>query len=279
MGGFGSKVRKSLDCAGKDIACVPWSNFVKSGLSFSFRPKWFLPFFIADLSVLIAISLLAGDGGMEALVSYAQSGLLEEYASVFFGMAAVLIVWMFAGVAIGGLLVYKASDPKGKKCAETLLRRLPSLLAAAFIVAILSFCVSLAPYAGSVLSAVVAIVFLFANQYIVLSGARFDRGLLGSARLLLRKPAGVAFSWLVASVVSLLLIVIFASPMAAMLYYSFGGQVPGIVSTGTLSAQDELFFRIGIVLLVFGTSVSKTFSIKFLTDVYSHLRRKKWIIF
>jgi hypothetical protein len=279
MGGFSSKMRKSLASSGKDVSGVPWAGFLRSGLLFSLRPKWFLPFFIADLSMLIAIALLAGDGGMEALVSYAQNGLAAEYASVFLGMALVMLAWMVAGVAIGGMLVCKASDPRGKKCAETMLRSMPSLIAAAFITAILSFCVSLAPYVGSVLSAVVAIIFLFASQFIVLSGARFDRGLLGSARLLMNKPAGVIFSWLAMSVLSLLLIVIFASPMAAMLYYSFGGQMPGIVSAGMLTPQEELFFRIGVVVLVLGTSISKTFSVKFLTDVYSHLRKKKWIVF
>lgn len=279
MGGFGSKMRKSFDSSGKDIASVPWGVFAKAGLSFSFRPKWFLPFFIADLSVLIAIALLAGDGGMEALISYAENGLMEEYASVFFGMAAVLVVWMVAGVAIGGFLVHKASQPSGGSgSCRVLMKRMPSLVAAAFITAVLSFSVSLAPYVGSVLSAVVAVIFLFTSQFIVLAGARFDRGLVASARLFLRKPAGVAFSWLAVSLVSLLLVVIFASPMAVMLYYSFGGQVPSLLSTATLSAQDELFFRIAVVLLVFGTSVSKTFSIKFLTDVYTHLRKKKWIV-
>lgn len=279
MGGFGSKMRKSLGSAGKDIASIPWGSFVKSGFSFSFRPKWFLPFFIADLSVLVAIALLAGNGGMETLISYAQSGLIEEYASVFFGMAVVLLVWMVVGIVIGGFLVYKASDPSGgKKSCEVVMRRTPSLIAAAFIIALLSFSVSFAPYLGSVLSALVAIIFLFANQFIVLSGARFDRGLLASSRLLMKKPAGVIFSWIAMSVVSLLLILVFAAPMAAMLYYSFGGEVPDILLAGTFSAQEEFAFRIAVVILVFGTSVSKVFSIKFLTDVYSHLRKKKWIV-
>jgi hypothetical protein len=143
----------------------------------------------------------------------------------------------------------------------------------------LSLSVSLAPYVGEVLAVIVALTFLFVNQCVVISGLRFDRGLLASARLLLRKPAGVIFTGIVTAFVGILLIILFAAPLTIMLYSYFGLQMPDILSAGTLFSGGGLDLKAAFVVSLLGESISKVFVLKFLTDVYSHLRKKKWVLF
>jgi hypothetical protein len=281
MGGFGARVRKSLSSSGKDVSGIPFKSLLKTGLSFSFRPKRFLPFFILGLVMLFAeIAFINAGIGIDALLLYAEYGVPEAEMPLFAGMAIVQVLGWIAGIAVTGALVHQAAHPSEcRKSWSVALRRLPSLAIASFVVMMLSLSVSLAPYVGALLSIIVALTFLFVNQCIVISGLRFDRGLLGSARLLLRKPAGVLVTGLAVVFMGMLMILIFAAPLTVMLYSYFGQEVPDVLSPGILFSGGGLELKAAFMVSLLGESISKVFMLKFLTDVYLTLRKKKWILF
>jgi hypothetical protein len=282
MGGFGARMRKSLGSSGKDVSSIPFWSFLKAGLAFSFRPKRFLPFFILGLIMLFAeIAFLNAGMGVDSLLLYAEyGGIPEAEMSLFVFMVLVQVLGWIAGVAVTGAMIHQAAHPsEGRKSWSVALCRLPSLAVASLVVGALSVSVSLAPVAGALLSVIVWLTFLFANQCIVISGLRFDRGLLSSARLLLRKPAGVLFTGLVLFFIGALIMLLFAAPLTVMLYSYFGLEAPDMLSTGTLFSGGGLDIKAAIIISVLGQSILSVFMLKFLTDVYSHLRKKKWIVF
>ncbi|MFH0957012.1 MAG: hypothetical protein V1813_04090 [Candidatus Aenigmatarchaeota archaeon] len=281
MGGFGARMRKSLGSSGRDVSGIPLGSFLKAGLSFSFRPKRFLPFFILGLILLFAeIAFINAGMGVDSLLLYAQYGIPEAEMPLFAGMLLVQVLGWIAGIAVTGAIVHQAAHPlEGRKSWPVALGRLPSLAAASFVIIALSLSVSLAPYAGVLLSIIVALTFLFANQCIVISGLRFDRALLSSARLLLKKPAGVLITGLAAVFIGMLIILIFTVPMTIMLYSYFGLEAPDMLSSGALFSGGGLELKLAFMLSLLGESISKVFMLKFLTDIYLHLRKKKWILF
>jgi len=102
---------------------------------------------------------------------------------------------------------------------------------------------------------------------------------MGSLRTFGKKPGRVFIAWILSAVVSMLLIMLLASPMVALLIYGAftAADEAALVElfTGPLAFLSDLF----VVLFVLGVSVSKTFSAFFLTSVYMQLKKKKWLFF
>jgi hypothetical protein len=287
MGRSPAKAKMRLGSWASEVSGIPFGSFLKAGISFAFRPKRFLPFFILGLLLLFAdVAFLSAGIGAESLLLYAEYGIPDAEVPLFAGLALVQLLGWIAGLIITGALLHQSAHPSD--CCKSwmvALRMLPSLAAASFIIIMLSFFVSLVPedgillYVGILLSAIVTLSFLFLNQFIVLSGVRFDRALAESARLLFRKPLGVIISCVFMWTVVLLLIAAFATPMTIMLYAYFGSDMPTVDFAGTLFSGGGLEMKLAFVVALLGESIAKVFMLKFLADVYLTLRKKKWIVF
>lgn len=278
MGSKKAGLKKSLGCACRDASGIPFWGFVKSGLSFSLRPKRFLPFFVIGLALLaIEVAFLSVGMGTDALLLYADYGIPQEYVPAFAAMLALQAAVWVAGIFVTGALIRQSMHPsESMKSFRAALRSLPSLLTVALVFGILYLLVSLAPYVGTVLSAVVALTFLFSNQCVVVSGMRFDRALLSSARLLVKKPLAVLFAGIATAAIGAFLIIAFASPMVAVLYYYFGGDISVQLSSGVLFESGGPDIKAVLIVSILGQAIMNVFVIKFLTDVYQHFRKKKF---
>jgi hypothetical protein len=272
------------------ISGIPFGAFLKAGFSFAFRPKRFLPFFILGLIQLFAeVAFISVGIGTDSLMAYAEFGIPDAQVPLFAGLAFVQLVGWIVGLIITGAVLHQAANPSDcRKSWTVALRRLPALAAASFIIILLSLSVStismvsaneILLFVAAVLSVIITLAFLFVNQFIVLSGVRFDRAFTGSVKLLFRKPAGTILSCVLMWAAGLLLIAAFAAPMTIMLYAYFGADVPDVLSAATLFSGGGMEMKAVFLLSLLGESIAKVFMLKFLADVYLAFHKKKWIVF
>ncbi len=267
--------------SGRAISSLSWKSAISSGLCFALRPKRFLPFFAIDTAGLIVfLSLVSANPGLVDFLLYGTSspdaGIVQ---SLSLGIGA-FIVWLVAGIFILGALIRQSAKPaEYGESWRVSLRSLHSLVIASVIVSLLTVIVSMVPYLGVIFTVMVGLAFLFVNQFIILEGKGFYRAMMGSLRTFGKKPGRVFIAWILSAVVSMLLIMLLASPMVALLIYGAftAADEAALVElfTGPLAFLSDLF----VVLFVLGVSVSKTFSAFFLTSVYMQLKKKKWLFF
>jgi len=159
------------------------------------------------------------------------------------------------------------------------LRRLPHLFLALLIVSLISMAVSMTPYIGTILTLIVALMFLFVNQIIVLDGIGFYRSLLSSTKIFSSRLGPVFCTWLFATLITLLIAAVFMIPLFAVITYNI--MIYGVenVSETLLADSQGLHIQFGFTIALLGMSITKVFGLKFQTAIYTQLKKKKWVFF
>jgi hypothetical protein len=264
-----------------DVAKVSWSDAISKSLRFSVRPKRFLPFFITDLiMVLLLLVLIGGTTDLMTLVSYAEGMLPVEAAAVLAWGSVLMVVWVLVSVWVTGAVIHQGANPDDFRGSwKASLARMPSLVGALIVVSLVSVMASLVPFIGIVLSFFVSLLFFFVNQVVVLEKGRFDRALSASVRTFRRKAGNVIVAWLLDTLVGIAIVAVFMIPIFILLSYT-------IYSVGPLATDEEMMamvagpqFQLAIVIMMFGLSISKTFNLAFITEVYLQLKKKRWLFF
>jgi len=259
---------------------VKWSSAVKKGLKFGIMPKRWLPFFVIDALTVIAILLVASNATTLFSQMYSPQPQMtaQEYALVGEIILAV-ILWALVNVWITGALIHQSYSPRDfKKSWDVSLRKYPSLLGVVIVTGILSFLLSMVPLIGFVFSILVSVTFLFVNQYIIIEGRGFVDSLRDSARTFWGVPLKTFMAWLLVAVMSLVILIIFAIPLLADFAYhisAFGATTfEDAVVYMLLYTDTSVLYALGAILLL-GFSITRTFGLKLLTDIYLQMKGRK----
>lgn len=263
----------------KGHRAVEWPDTIRRAARFCIEPKRFLPFFTTDVLVLTVAFLLMGSvvlpyGGI------ATGTLPPEVMSVMGGLAALFIAWFLVSLWIMGAVIHQSSKPKDLD--ESWListQRYPSLLAATVVVGVISFLASAVPVFGLMLVIIASLAFLLVGQFVVVEGTGFYEALQKSVLALRYKFNAVFLAWLVGGVLTCIIMFLFALPLiSTVLYFAaqYGFEDAMLYMLVSLD-WNVIYVESGILLL--GISVSRTFLLHFLTDVYLQLNKKRFFIF
>jgi hypothetical protein len=162
-----------------------------------------------------------------------------------------------------------------------------SILLATIIVAVISTIVGIVPYVGWIFSIIAALVFFFFMQGIVVDNLGFATTLESSWKIFKKKPLQVFISWLLITIVTLVIYFIFSIPAGIILLWIV---MPIIPFGGATLPQNEFFSLlmqalqtnpvgviIGFAILLIGFAVATTFALKAQTELYQEFKKKfKW---
>jgi len=275
----GAKAKKTISQSIKNLKSVKWAASVKKSGSFCIQPKRFLPFFAADLvAVSLAFLLVSSNALSLEMFSYGYSP--SELSYIFAGAGALLIVWILATLWISGAVIYQSWKPDGFRQSWTVAyRRYPSLLAVAIIAGLISFLVSSVPYIGILLSLIASMAFLLVNQFVIVRGSGFYLALVNSVKTFRYRVSPVILAWLLGGAFSSIIIIIFALPLVSTFVYFIEqyGMEEALVYMLVYVDRTWLYLEGGIFLL--GVAISRAFGLKFLTEIYLQLNKKKFLIF
>jgi hypothetical protein len=279
----GGKLMKGLARSMKDARSVEWAEAVKSGLRFSVSPKRFLPFLLSDLAASLILLILIGSMSLEELMLGAslEASLPPEVMHLVLMFSLAYSAWVILDLWISGSVICQSSRPdEFKESWWVALRRLPSMVVALIVVSVISFVASLIPYVELLMAVIVSLLFLFVNQIIILDGRGFYGALLGSVKTFRRKGISVFLTWLLSMIFVMIIVGIFTLPLLVSFATIVGPQetVEQILSQLISGSADPMLYA-SLVLLLAGVSISKVFGLRFMTDIYLQLKKKRWIFF
>lgn len=258
---------------------VEWPSTIKRAARFCMQPKRFLPFFITDLLVITVAFLLVGSVAMPYAGLEAET-LPPEVVSAVGILAALFIAWFLASLWIMGAVIHQSSKPKEfDKSWRVSARRFPNLLAVTIVVGIITFLLSSVPYIGLLLSIITSLAFLLVNQFVVVGGTGFYEAMAKSVKALRYKSLSIFLAWLIGGLLSLIIMAIFAMPLISTVFYFVAqyGLEDAVIYMMVSLDWNVIYIESGILML--GFSVSRTFGLHFLTDVYLQLNKKRFFIF
>lgn len=272
---------------------VGYAKALRKGLNFGIEPKRWLQFLIVDI-VFMLIAIGIGFTTIPQLLALMQSTPQSiESAMTLASLAGyfvvLFVVWILIRLWLAGSMIRQSVKEK-----ETISKSLKfgankylSILLATIIVAVISIIVSVVPYVGWIFSIIVALVFFFFMQGIVVDNLGFATTLESSWKVFKKKPLQVFISWLLITIVTLAIYFIFSIPAGIILLWIVMPITPGM---GATLPQNELFrllmqtlqtnavgVIIVIVILLIGFAVATTFALKAQTEFYQEFKKKfKW---
>jgi len=265
---------------------VNYGKVLGDSLKFSVAPKRWVPLFALDavfftsaLAYIIANifmfkSIVGSGGGGLAVVS--------TLIGAFLVLFAVFIIWMLLRIYVAGAIVHQSVKPKEfNKSWAVARQRYLSLLAVVILISVLSLIVGMVPYIGWVLSIIVSIAFLFSIPVVVVRKVSFDDALREGYKIFRKKPGEVFLVWLLITIVSGIIVVIFFTPV---ILSAWGVFMPMAISGGgNFAVLSELVSKgwyllpSGLVFLV-GLAITNVFALCATTRFYPEFK-KKWRIF
>jgi hypothetical protein len=263
----------------KSAKSVNWTESLKKSFNFCIEPKRFLPFFVTDLvGVYLAFMLVSS-----SIFSFTMLSLGFMPAELLYTIAAGIVVfigWVLSTIFITGAVVYQSWKEKefGKSWSVSCNMYL-TLVAVTVIVALITFITSMLPYIGLVLPFIVTIAFLFVNQFVVLGNSGFRDALENSVKTFRNKIRAVLITWVLTAIFSSIIMLVFSLPLLstfALFATQYGVEDAFYL---TLFYQDTAWLYLEGIILLLGFSISKVFSLKFMTEVYLQLSKKKFLIF
>lgn len=271
---------------------VDYGKAISRGLRFGVNPKRWLQFFILDLIFLgIGFSIMLPNlSALSSLISGSQDmanimGMAGAAASIF----AVFIVWILLRIWFAGSIVHQSDKEKEKigKSFRIACGKYPSIFMATLIVAIIGVVVGMIPYyVGFILSIIVSWMFFFIIQGIMVSKLGFSGTLKNSYRMFRNKPLQVFLAWLLISIITGVIYLIFTLPAMAMMFsvmmpyfgaMAIGGQAaaPELMASLSQIIQTNMtgLIVVGIIAMM-GLSIATTFALKAQTEFYNQLKKK-----
>lgn len=272
---------------------VDYAKALRKGINFGIEPKRWLQFFIVDI-VFMLIAIGIGFTTIPQLLALMQSAPQSiESAMTLASLAGyfvvLFVVWILIRLWLAGSMVRQSVKEREtvSKSLKFSAKKYVSILLATIIVAVISIAVGIVPYVGWIFSIIVALVFFFFMQGIVVDNLGFATTLESSWKIFKKKPLQVFVAWLLITIVTLAIYFIFSIPAGAILLW----VVMPIIPSGAANLPQNEFFNllmqalqtnpaaviIGLAILLIGFAVATTFALKAQTEFYQEFKKKfKW---
>jgi hypothetical protein len=266
--------KKAVKHSFKNLKSIKWAEAVKKSFKFSFHPKRWIPFFIIDAAALFMFLMILG--GSVSIFSITTI----DTATFVMPVLSVGIIWALVSLYVTGAIVHQSWKEKEFKASwNAAWRRYPSLLVTMIITGIVAFVAANIPYVDWFLAAVVAMAFLLVDQFIMVGGQGFSKAISSSLKTFRYKILKVFTAWILSTLLIMIIIAPFTLPLVIAYFYyaSLYGYDYALIYAIIFTDQTVLYLG-GSVLLI-GLSISKVFNLKFLTEIYVQMTKKKFIFF
>ena len=266
---------------------VNFGDALRKGLRFCVEPRRWLPLLILDVAVLTIVisALLSGMSAIMGSIVEAEGNPFAagSLAGYIIGILVLGVVWIIVRLWIIGSIVHQSfREKETEKGFRLSLGRLHRLVAVVILVAVISALVGMVPFVGWLFSLIASWAFFFIFQGIILDNTGIINTMKNSLNLFRKKPFDVFVAWLLITLISLGMVILFALPFIGMFFgavftsaMTTGTVEPGSIALLTLYLQTNLvpFIAFAIIALV-GLELSQAFAIKAQTEFYMQLRKK-----
>ena len=268
---------------------VKYGETLLNALKFSVEPKRWVPFFAIDLifSAVMLAYLLSNIFVLKGILSGDVSGLV--IASSIIGVIAVSIlmfaVWLLLRLYVSGALVHQSFKPKEFSKSWTVSKqRFLSLLAVSIVVGIISGVVGIVPYVGWILSIIIGLMFFFVAPAVIVKKMVFDKALSDSYRIFRKKPLDVFLIWLLLTIISGLIFLLFFIPMLVVMWsvllpilLGLSGGTATITGILTILTSNIWYIVPAMLVMIVGIAIGTVFSFHAQTHFYIQLKKKRGI--
>lgn len=275
---------------------IDYSGAISKGLRFGVNPKRWLQFFILDLIFLgIGASIILPNiQNMGTLIAGAQDVTnMFQLAGMAFSVLAIVIVWVLIRIWFAGAMIHQSNKEKDKigDSYRIACRKYPSLFVATLIVAIIGMVVNMIPYVGWVVAIIVSWLFFFILQGVIVSKLGFSKTIENSYKIFRGKPFKVFLAWLLITIITMVIYLIFTLPILAttlgmmlpqmglmgMTQTVTGAELLSSIAPGTLQSNIPAML-IGAIIALIGFAIATTFALKSQTEFYNQFKKKFKII-
>jgi len=261
-----------------------FGDAIRKGLFFSIDPRRWLPLLAVDMLFLgtIFYFILRSPGLM--ILSSAMPGTASpQIAGAVLGFLFLGAAWLIIRTWIMGALVQQARHgDRIKESYYIAVGRLHKIIISIIIVSIMSMALSLIPWFGWLISIILAWMFLFLIQGIMLDNLGVVSTFKNSFKMFQKSPMDIFLTWALISIVSFAIMSIFIIVPLLILSIGFALQLlslaslAGPASPGTINYITQnlpIISALGVVFLM-GMELTQVFSIGAQTDVYIQLKKK-----
>ncbi len=276
---------------------IDYSGAISKGLRFGVNPKRWLQFFILDLIFLgIGASIILPNiQNMGTLIAGTQDVTnMFQLAGMAVSVLAIVIVWVLVRIWFAGAMIHQSNKEKDKigDSYRISCRKYPSLFMATLIVSIIGVVVGMIPYyVGLILSIIVSWLFFFILQGVIVSKLGFSKTIGNSYKIFRGKPLKVFLAWLLITIITTVIYLIFTLPIMATTMGIFvpqmglmgmtqpisGAELLSSIAPGTLQSNIPMML-VGAIIALIGFAIATTFALKAQTEFYNQFKKKFKII-
>ncbi len=269
--------KKCMKESFKTLSAIHWKSNIVTALKMSIEPKRFVPFFFIQSAIILLTLLLTGDT-ISGNIAFLDAGIMTaDVLLPVIGMMIAFAVLMIVNVWITGAMIHQAKSPKEyRESFRLAFGKLHHLIIAMFIVSLISNLSSMVQYIGALFVLLFTLMFLFVNQSIMISGNSFLEALKNSSRTFWGKKLVVLSSFVVGMTVTFAIVGISSIPLLGVSFMEYPFLMDGSTVAELETLTDTPLMYAASVIILLGIAISTVFSIKFITDVYLQLKKKKW---
>ena len=194
---------------------------IKESLSFAFSIKRIIPYFLFNIIIFSLILVILNN--LSSFITSGQGFLRFLPSSVVY--VPVFIILFLIELVIKGAIIDQAKFyPKRRSLLKSFSyssSRFLTMLCVAILYAIILFIISSPPYIGPLLSLGVTLAFFFLYPTIIVDKNYCIDAFKKSFRTFLKYPLETFVTWIIASIISLVVVLIFALPLLLQLFSDF----------------------------------------------------------
>lgn len=281
---------------------VDFGKAIRKSLKFAVTKDKFLPYFlfclIATLLILYPLmnilktlpNLLASGEEIETLEASVITSLgINGIILAIFALIIILVALLIQTTYIDNYNKWsKNKKSLFKDSVQVAKSKYISILGASIIILLAGTILGVIPLIGTILSILLSLIVFFVYQDIILKKSGAIKGIKNSYYIFRENILNVVITYLLASLISIFIIGIFALPLlivfAKMFIPLIGTDVAPetsieiITNIQTIMFDNQLALGITGLILIIGSVISKLFGIAIKTDVYNQLKKRSSIL-
>jgi len=263
---------------------------IKKGILFALTPKRLLPMLALDI-FFFALFIIFVFSNLPNFISAllvvvvdptSASALIGDILFPIFLFLFLLVVWGLLRLMITGVMIHQSyRETTYRKSFNLVINRYPSLLLASIMITIVTGILNVIPYVGGILSLIAGIAFFFYMQFVILEKTGGIEALESSFSYFRRTPLEIFFMWILITLISLMIGLLFSIPLFLMIWPSISSLFAQSMNSNIVMAsiilvllKNSYILAIGGSLSAVGLSVSTVFSLKSQTEYYKILKRQ-----
>jgi hypothetical protein len=266
---------------------VNFGDAIKKGVRFAADPSRWMPLLALD-GIFLIIMLAALLSNLSEMMML--SGSVEANPLAFVGIFQLIIGFVLLGTAwvlmrlwvLGALIHQSIRANEMRQSYSISIGRLHVMVGAIALVTIIATIGAMVPYIGFIISLVLGWMFFFALQGVMVDRMGPVQTLRSSYNIFRKYPFDVFISWLLITLISAGIFIIFALPLIASMFgimftflLSSSGGAPNAALLLAYVMRGVLPLVVYGVIALIGFEASQAFSVKAQTELYGQLRKGK----